>query len=227
MKNNNSSPLFHIDCNACLFDFDGVLVDSTGNILRHWKAWADRHGIDMNEINRAVHGMRAVETMRIVAPHLDIEKEARLFMESAMHDFEGINAYEGACDLLSSLPIDSWAVVTSAREQVVKMRMIKTGLPVPRVLIAADDVKEGKPSPEPYLAGANRIGVSPENCVVVEDAPAGILAGKRAGMQVVAVSTTHTKEELLASGADFVVERLADISVKDPENGHRVQLRFR
>lgn len=219
-------PGLNISCDSVLFDFDGVLVDSTGNILRHWKAWADRHSIDMNEINRAVHGMRAVETMRIVAPHLDIEKEARLFMESAMHDFEGIIAYEGASALLSLLPLDAWGVVTSARGQVVKMRMVKTGLPVPEILIAADDVKEGKPSPEPYLTGARMIGVSPERCVVIEDAPAGILAGKRAGMRVVAVSTTHPKEELLASGADFIVKRLADISVHDPEHGHRIQLRL-
>ncbi len=211
-------------CDALLFDFDGVLVDSTGNILRHWKAWADRHGIDMNEINKAVHGMRAIETMRIVAPHLNLEEEVRLFMENELHDTEGIIAYEGARDLLSTLPTNAWAVVTSARMELVRLRLVTTGLPVPQVLIAADDVREGKPSPEPYLAGSKKIGVLPERCMVVEDAPAGIRAGKRAGMFVTAIASTHSADELLACGADIALNRLVDLRVEFSNDGYRMQI---
>lgn len=214
-------------CDTVLFDFDGVLIDSTENILRHWKDWADQHGIDMDEVNRAVHGMRAIETMRIVAPHLDHEEEARLFMENELNDYEGIKAHEGAFKLLSSLPADSWAVVTSARKELVQRRMSKTGLPVPCVLITADDVKEGKPFPEPYLTGARKIGVTPERCVDIEDAPAGIEAGKRAGMRVVAISSTHPREELIARGADIVLDKLSDLQVRKPVNGYRIQLSTR
>jgi mannitol-1-/sugar-/sorbitol-6-phosphatase len=213
----NTGLLF--SCDAVLFDFDGVLIDSTGNILRHWKVWADRHSIDMDEINRAIHGMRAIETMRIVAPHLDHEKEARLFMENELNDFEGITAYEGAIKLLSSLPEDSWAVVTSARKELVQRRMSKTGLPVPRVLIAADDVNEGKPSPEPYLTGARKIGVPPETCIVIEDAPAGIEAGKKAGMRVIAIASTHSRDDLQKTGADCIVDRLADLRITPGSDG--------
>jgi len=211
-----------IHCDALLFDLDGVLVDSTETILRIWKEWADRNGVDIREIERVAHGLRSVETIRRVAPHLDAEKEAELFFQRELVDSEGIRAFDGAISLLSSLPEGAWAVVTSGRSELVNIRMAKTGLPVPRQLVTANDVKEGKPSPEPYLAGAKKVGVAPERCLVIEDAPAGIVAGKSAGMRVAAIASTHSRDVLLKTGADLVLDRLSDLLVLTGTNGSRL-----
>jgi sugar-phosphatase len=202
-----------IPCDALLFDLDGVLIDSTSAILRIWKDWADTHGVDIREIERVAHGLRSVETIRRVAPHLDAEKEAELFMQRELLDSNGVVAFDGAGALLNSLPEGAWAVVTSAREELVKIRMPLAGLPIPRLMVTANDVKEGKPSPEPYLAGARKVGVPPERCLVVEDAPAGIQAAKAAGMRAVAIASTHTRGALEKTGADLVLDKISDLKV--------------
>jgi sugar-phosphatase len=211
-----------IHCDALLFDLDGVLIDSTETILRIWKEWADRHGVDIREIERVAHGLRSVETIRRVAPHLDAEKEAELFFQRELVDSEGIKAFDGAISLLSNLPKDAWAVVTSGRSELVMIRMAKTGLPVPSQLVTANDVKEGKPSPEPYLAGAKKVGIAPDRCLVIEDAPAGIQAGKAAGMRVAAIASTHSRDVLLKTGADLVLDRLSDLMIQTGTNGSRL-----
>ncbi|BCY16396.1 haloacid dehalogenase [Leptolinea sp. HRD-7] len=203
-----------LPCDALLFDLDGVLIDSTAAILRIWQEWADSHGVDMQEIERVAHGLRSEETIRLVAPHLDAKVEAELFMQRELLDSVGVVAFEGALPLVSTLPEGAWAVVTSAREELVKIRMPIAGLPVPRMLVTADDVKEGKPSPEPYLAGAKKVGVAPERCLVVEDAPAGIQAAKAAGMRVVAVASTHSHDVLEMNGADMVLDKISDLRVQ-------------
>jgi mannitol-1-/sugar-/sorbitol-6-phosphatase len=211
---------FH--CDALLFDLDGVLIDSTETILRIWKDWADRHGVDIHEIERVAHGLRSVETILRVAPHLDAEKEAELFFQRELVDSDGIKAFDGARPLLSSLPEEAWAVVTSGRSELVKIRMAKAGLPVPHHLVTANDVKEGKPSPEPYLAGAKKVGVDPDRCLVIEDAPAGILSAKAAGMHVISIASTHTRDALLHTGADLVLDRLSDLRIRAGTNGSRL-----
>ena len=211
---------FH--CDAMLFDLDGVLIDSTAVILRIWQDWADRHNVDIRDIERVAHGLRSVETIRLVAPHLDAEEEAEKFFQQELTDSEGVTAFDGALPLLNSLPDGAWAVVTSGRHELVKIRMGKAGLPVPRLLVTADDVKEGKPSPEPYLAGAKKAGVSPDRCLVIEDAPAGIQSAKDAGMRVAAIASTHGREILEKKGADLVLDRLADLQVLTGSNGSRL-----
>lgn len=201
-----------ITCKAILFDLDGVLIDSTGNIMRHWQVWADRHGIDMNAINRVAHGLQTIETMRRVAPHLNVEEEAREFAAHEFEDTDGIVAIEGAHELLSGLPPEYWTIVTSGCLKLVEARMGKTGLPQPDRMVCADDVKRGKPAPDAYLLGAQRLGIEPVHCVVIEDAPAGIEAGKKAGMRVIGIASTHRKVQLVEAGADFVVQKLTDIS---------------
>ncbi len=209
-----------IPCKALLFDLDGVLIDSTGNIMRHWQVWADRNCIDMNTINRVAHGLQTIETMRRVAPHLNVEKEAFEFAANEFEDTDGIVAIAGAHELLSGLPPESWTIVTSGCLKLVEARMAKTGLPKPENLVSADDVKQGKPAPDAYLLGARRLGVEPARCVVFEDAPAGIEAGKKAGMRVVAITSTHNRGQLVEAGADFIVSKLTDLSVtRSMENG--------
>jgi len=216
-----------LECDAVLFDLDGVLINSTSCIVRHWKAWADQHSLDVDRIMQVAHGIRTVETMQLVAPHLDVEKEAEQFTAREILDTTGVVAIEGSRQILQALPQDAWAIVTSASSELAKARLVQTNLPVPKILVTADDVKQGKPAPEPYLTGAKRLGIAVEKCIVIEDAPAGIKAGKKAGMRVIATSATHTREELLEQGADMVVDQLADIEIKRAVDEYRLVIQVK
>ena len=214
-----------ITCDALLFDLDGVLIDSSTCILRHWRAWAERHNLDFDKIVAESHGMRTVETMHRIAPHLDVEAEARQFMEEEAADSEDIVALPGAAKLLGALPVDAWGVVTSANRPLVQARMQYAGLPLPDLIVTADDVQRGKPDPEPYLQGAEKLNLSVERCIVIEDSPAGIRAAKAAKMRVIAVITTHGKEEL--TQADFIIDSLSRLHVIAEQNGsHRLTIRI-
>jgi sugar-phosphatase len=211
-----------LGCDAILFDLDGVLVDSIHCILRHWKVWADRHSIDINKIIAVFHGLRTVEAIRLVAPHLDAEKEAMQLIAQEASDPAGVVPIEGAHRLLTGLPESAWGIVTSGTLGVARARLVHAELPVPKILVTADDVRQGKPAPEPYLVGARRLGLSADRCAVIEDAPAGITAGKKAGMRVIGVATTHKREELLEEGADIVFDRLIDLQIREGKNGYRL-----
>jgi sugar-phosphatase len=200
-----------LTCDAVIFDMDGVLVDSTAVVERTWRRWAEAHGFDFGEIMRVAHGRRAVETIRIVAPHLDAEVEAaRLAAEEAC-DTDGLVRIEGAVQLVCSLPEGRWAVATSGTQEIAMPRLAYAGVPQPAVLVAADDVERGKPGPEAYVLAAERLGVPPERRIVIEDAPTGIAAARAAGMRVVALATTFPCDEL--GEATVVVRRLSDIRV--------------
>jgi len=216
-----------LECDAVLFDLDGVLIDSTSCIVRHWKAWADQHSLDLDKIMQAAHGIRTIETMQLVAPHLDAEKEAEQFTAREILDTAGVVAIEGACQILQALPQNAWAIVTSASSELAKARLLQTNLTVPKILVTADDVKQGKPAPEPYLIGAERLGIAADRCIVIEDAPAGIKAGKKAGMRVIATSATHTQKELYEQGADIVVDQLANLHIKETVGGYRLAIQIK
>lgn len=201
--------LERFDCEAVLFDLDGVLVDSTRAVERVWREWADVRGLDADQILGVAHGRRTLETIGLVAPHLDAEAEAMEIERLETGNTDGILEVEGAHRLLSRLPTISWAVVTSGPRKLATGRLEYLDLPTPRVFVTADDVTRGKPEPEAYLKGAELLGVRPEACVVIEDAPAGIQAAKAAGMSVVALATTHEPAEL--SQADAVAHSLARI----------------
>jgi mannitol-1-/sugar-/sorbitol-6-phosphatase len=196
-------------CEAVLFDLDGVLVDSTASIERTWRIWAGRHGLDAARIVEFAHGRRSEETLRAFVPHLDADAEARKLERIELEAAANVLKVEGASDLLAAIPAESWAVVTSGTRAIATARMSHTDLPVPRVVVSADDVENGKPDPECYLKAAELLGVSPESCLVVEDAPPGIRAARSAGMAVVAVATTHPASEL--SEADAVTQALNDL----------------
>ncbi len=203
-----------IDCEAILFDLDGVLIDSTSCIERHWQEWSQTNNIDLGLILQNAHGVRTIETMQIVAPHLDSEKEAAKFTANEIIDTEGVVAIPGARKLIDQIPEDQWTIVTSGSYDLVQARLLKAGLPMPKAIITADDVTQGKPSPEPYLKGAQKIGVPIDQCCIVEDAPIGVKAGKSAGAKVIGILSTHSKEELLAAGADYMVESLDQIQME-------------
>lgn len=197
-------------CTAILFDLDGVLVDSTKSVEREWRVWAKEHGIDGDAVMAIAHGVRSREVIKAVAPHLDAEMEA-LKLENREASDDGLVVMPGAIELVHSIPKDSWGVVTSGTRRLASARLRLAGVPDPKVLVAADDVSNGKPHPEPYLKGAERLGVKPEECVVIEDAPAGIQAAHAAGMKAIGLASTYPGAALTA--ADAVIQRLNQIRV--------------
>jgi sugar-phosphatase len=212
-----------IDCAAVLFDLDGVLVDSTAYIERQWRDWALGKGLDPEPFLRYCHGRRAVETIRLAAPMLNAEAEVARFREQAVEEEIPLAALPGARELLAALPESRWAVVTSGARGFARARLAHANLPEPRVLVAAEDVREGKPSPDGYLRAAALLGVPPSACLVVEDAPAGIEAARAAGSIVVALSTTHPASALKA--ARLVVGSLSGVHLlASPGNGRPLSL---
>jgi sugar-phosphatase len=196
---NGELPLISLSCEAILFDMDGTLVDSKACVESIWRRWALRHGVDLLSLLRTSHGRRTEDTIKDVAPYLDIEAEAKALETEELIVREGIVAVDGSFQLLSRLRADQWAVVTSASRALATVRLGCAGLPVPSQLISGDDVQRGKPDPEGYLKAADRLGVPYNRCVVVEDTPAGILAGRRAGMTILALGTTFAPEDLLGA----------------------------
>ncbi|MGH7510146.1 MAG: HAD-IA family hydrolase [Gemmatimonadales bacterium] len=186
------------ECRAVLFDLDGVLVDSTGYIEQQWRRWAVARGLQPEPFLRVCHGRRALETIRLAAPHLDAEAEVAAFVPDGASEDLGLVPVEGAARLLEKLPVGSWAVATSGTRAAATERLRRAGLPQPGVLVCAEDVLRGKPSPDVYLMAAAGLAVAPSQCVVVEDAPAGVEAARAAGMPVIALTTTHRTEELPA-----------------------------
>lgn len=195
-----------------LADLDGTLVDSTPAVTRSWRAWGARHGLDGDAIVAASHGCPAAETVARVLPDADVEAEAAALEELEVRDTDGVVALPGATEVLG-LPHDRVAIVTSCTERLARARLAAAGLPVPRVLVCSDMVARGKPAPDPYLLGARRLGADPADCLVLEDAPAGVAAGRAAGMTVLAVTTSHAAAELrdaelVASGLPELLARL-------------------
>jgi mannitol-1-/sugar-/sorbitol-6-phosphatase len=208
-------------CSAILFDLDGVLVDSTPSVSRQWRRWAEENGIDPDLAVSLTHGVRTIDTVRLVAPHLDAEAETKKIEEREATDTEGVLIMPGAADLLRSLPPERWCIVTSGTRRVASSRLQAGHLPIPRVMVTGSDVVKGKPDPEPYLKGAELLGMNPAECLVVEDAPAGIRAAHAGGMKVIALLTTYPAAEL--QEADAVVRALADIRVYSESGKLRVE----
>ncbi len=205
-----------IRCKAILFDLDGTLVDSTLCVEKHWQGWAKKHGLDVEEIFKISHGRPTIDTIRLVAPHLNAEIEAKELDESQAINFEGVVAVAGANSLLANLSPKNWAIVTSGNQKIATNRLLHVGLPLPEFLITTDDVEQYKPHPEGYLKAAKSLSVAPEHCVVIEDAPVGLQAASAAGMKSIAVATTYPASNLLT--ADICIPALANISVKQSQN---------
>ena len=199
-------------CDAVLFDLDGVLVDSTPSVERVWREWANLHGLDVADILAVAHGRRTAETISLVAPHLDAAAEAKRLETREIEDTAAVLPIEGAAALLETLPSERWAVVTSGTRALAHARLRACGLPIPQTFVGAEDVQRGKPDPECYLRGARLLGVRPDRCVVVEDAPSGVAAGRAAGATVIAVTTTHRAPEL--SDANAVAETVGSLQVR-------------
>ena len=198
-------------CSAILFDLDGVLADSTRAVDREWREWAARKGVDGDSIMAVAHGVRTVEVIKRVAPHLDADAEASEIENHEAQDQQGVVVMPGAIELVRSVPEGRWGVVTSGSRLLATNRLRFCGLPVPEVLVTSDDVAHGKPHPEPYLKGAGRLGFSPADCLVIEDAPAGIESALAAGTKVVGIASTYGVDALQQANA--VIRKLGQIQV--------------
>jgi sugar-phosphatase len=185
-----TSPAF-FTCDAILFDMDGTLIDSTAVVERQWRRWARGHGLDPAPFIARAHGRRTIDTLRELAPRFATEEEAAAFDEEEAADSVGVVPVPGAGALLSLLPAGRWALVTSATKALARGRMAAAALPMPEVVVTAEDVERGKPDPAGFLLAARQMGASTSRCLVFEDTPAGIEAGRAAGMTVIAIATTY------------------------------------
>jgi len=213
-----------IRCRGVLFDLDGVLVDSTPAVARVWTSWAREHGFEPDEVVKKAHGRPSIATIRELLPHADHAAEDREVERREIADVEGVIPLPGAMELLQALPLQRWAIVTSCTRPLAGVRIGAAGLPKPKHLVTSSDVRRGKPDPEPYLKGAQLLGVPPSECVVIEDAPAGIRAGKAAGARVLALRTTASDAELQQAGADWIVNDCADLFLNPSAAGEEILL---
>lgn len=201
---------------AILFDIDGTLVDSTPAVDRAWRGWAADHGLDADEVIGVCHGRRSADTIADFLPAEEVDAAVADLAARELADVDSVVALPGARELLASLPDGRWAAVTSGGRELMRARLDAAGLPVPDVLITAEDVDQGKPDPQGYRKAATALGVDPTSCLVVEDAPAGLGAGRAAGGPVLAVATSHGRGALEALGpdaADAVLDDLTQLEV--------------
>ena len=208
---------------AILFDLDGTLLLSQPAVERCWRAFAEAHDLDADEVLEVCHGRRPIETIRKVASDLDAEEAAEEQARREADDLDGVEEIAGAKALLGRLPQGRWAIVTSGPRIVAEARMRRLGLPIPDAMVTAEDVDEGKPSPQPYVRGAEALGIAADRCIVIEDAAVGVESAHAAGCLAVAVCTTHERDELAA--ADLVVDDLADLDVQVDDDGVSISRR--
>ncbi len=213
-----------IRCSALLFDLDGVLIDSTPAVARVWTHWATEHGLDPATVVHLAHGRPSLTTIRELLPNSDFDRENREVERREIEDLDGVVVLPGARELLDALPPERWTIATSCTRRLAEVRLRAAGLPIPKTMITSTDVKIGKPDPEPYLKAAANLGFAAADCVVIEDAAAGVRAGKSAGARVIALLTTMPRPELEAAAADWIVNGCADIAASGDRNGLQLRL---
>jgi len=211
-----------VSAKGILFDMDGVLVSSIEAAVRCWRRWATRYGVPNAEEFVIPHGVRSIDLVKMLRPDIDPQEGQRAIEDMEVEDVADLQVLPGVKALLESLPAERWAIVTSATRRLLLARLQAAGLPVPERIITGEMVERGKPDPEPYRRGAELLGFRPEECVVVEDAPSGVGAGKAAGCRVLAVLGTHAAHEL--HEADWEVRSLEGLAVTANRDG--LELRF-
>ncbi|WP_421158282.1 HAD-IA family hydrolase [Aeromonas dhakensis] len=205
---------------ALLLDMDGTLVHSTGEVETVWRLWCRRHRLDPEPVLAMCHGVRSREVIRTLAPQLDLAQEVALLDDLEIHHTGQAEALAGARTLLASLPVERWALVTSASQRVARHRLRSAGLPLPSLLVGAEDVEHGKPDPEPYLLAAERLGLAAADCLVFEDAPAGISSALRAGCRVVQVGG----RQRLSPGISALIQDWRQVSMVVEAEGLQLTL---
>ncbi|CAI1654852.1 Phosphatase YfbT [Serratia fonticola] len=216
-----------MECKGFLFDLDGTLVDSLPAVERAWTQWAERHGISPQQVLDFIHGKQAITSLSHFMPNAteaELQHEFTRLEQVEAEDTDGVNALPGALALLeriNALGIP-WAIVTSGSVPVANARRLAGGVPLPEVFITSERVKQGKPHPDAYLLGAQGLGLAPQDCVVVEDAPAGILSGLAAGCQVIAVNAPVDTPKL--DQVDLILSSLEQLKIAKSEQGAVIEL---
>ncbi|HEY6128389.1 MAG TPA: HAD family hydrolase [Candidatus Acidoferrum sp.] len=211
-------------CKGVLFDLDGVLADSTPAVARVWTIWANKYGFDPEETVRRAHGRPSITTIRELLPYADHDAENTMVERMEIDDLEDVVALPGAAELVSALPRGKWTVVTSCTRPLALVRLRAAGLPIPEEIVTSNDIVNGKPDPEPYLKGAELLGLAASDCVVFEDAPAGIRAGKASGARVIALQTTERDLFLREAGADWIAKDCTSIRVSNGNGSAAIAL---
>ena len=201
-----------VTARALLFDLDGVLIDSTPAVTRVWAQWAVEHGFEPEKTVRDAHGRPSIETIRELLPYADHEALNTVLERREIEDLDGVVPLPGAVELLTSLPAERWAIVTSCTRDLARVRIGAAGLPVPLTIITSSDITNGKPHAEPYLKGAQALGFAAAECVAFEDVPAGIRSAKAAGARVIALRTTATESELAVAVPDWILDNCGAVS---------------
>ena len=213
----NTNDVFATSYDAFLFDLDGTLINSILAAERVWSRWAEKHGLDVEAFLPTMHGKRGIDTIRGLAlPGVDPLAEAADVERGEIEDVEGVVTIEGAAAFLSSLPPSRWTIVTSSPINLAKARLGAVGLTLPSGSVTAEDVTVGKPDPSGYRLGASRLGFDPSRCLVFEDVPAGVQAGKAAGADVMVITSTHQHEHAL--GEPSIID-YREISATTDEDG--------
>jgi mannitol-1-/sugar-/sorbitol-6-phosphatase len=216
-----------VQTRGILFDLDGVLVDSTPAVARCWARWAVQYGFNADEVVRQAHGRPSIVTLKELMPNGDYEEENRKMEQWEIEDTDGVVPLPGVLDMLRALPPQQWAIVTSCTRPLAEVRIRVAGLPWPKQLVTSADVQRFKPDPDPYLKGAELLGLAPADCLVVEDAPAGIRAGRAAGSRVLALRTTEVDELLSVAGAAWIVDDLSKARLGPIQGGSPLDLSLR
>ena len=190
---------------AFLFDLDGTLVDSNGIVDRVMEAWCQQNGVSYSEIKDSNHGSRSVDTVAAVAPHLDAVQAAADIEAGERAELVDLREIEGARSFLSQVPQGRWGIATSSYLLTAKAKLRAASIPIPRVLVAADGVLEGKPHPEAYLKASMELGYRPEDCLVFEDSETGVRSALNAGCRVFVVGSSLVMNEprIVGRGASF------------------------
>jgi len=216
MVSNPLAPLI-LHVRGILFDMDGVLISSINSDERSWSRWARLHNMEGTFSIQSTHGRRTIDTLRALRPDLDLAVELKRLEEFDAEEQDGVLALPGARSLIATLPANAWTIVTSDSERVMRQRLPFAGITPPNSIISADHVTHGKPHPEPYISGARILGLAPSECLVIEDAPAGIKAGKAAGCRVLAVLSSHSADDL--AGADWIIPSLECVTATRAHDG--------
>lgn len=199
-------------CSAFLLDLDGVLVDSRVVVERTCRRWALRHSLDPDTVLRIAHGRRTRDTVRSVAPHLDLEREVAWLDAAELADVDGLCEVPGVRQFVARLEPGCWAVVTSCGQALARLRLSSVGLPIPAIVVTSEHVSHGKPAPDGYQLGARRLGRNAAECLVFEDAPPGIAAARAAGAPVVALRTTQPDADF--TGAEAIIPDFTTVRVR-------------
>jgi mannitol-1-/sugar-/sorbitol-6-phosphatase len=215
-----------VSARALLFDLDGVLIDSTPAVTRVWAQWAVEHGFEPEKTVREAHGRPSIETIRELLPDADHETLNAELEAQEIADLDGVVPLPGAVELLTSLPSERWAIVTSCTRDLARVRIQAGGLPVPPTIITSNDITNGKPHPEPYLTGARALGFDAADCIAFEDVPAGIRSARVAGARVIALRTTATEAELVGARPDWILDSCAAVAAAFDGSSGLLRLSF-